>query len=190
MNSKLYDILAKFSKPACLALGEITDACQGPVEAFFEYSDFAKDDDDLPYISCEVYRYELEVFQKRFIHFGRDNPIAKFYTRPRMLIRRIVSRSNRLMAMAATEQFEVKKDLNPFVLTEPQYNLLFLLSNINSMLFSYLYTQASTAAGKDDFRQTTLAALRALPIRNINFIMPPQGRATTSERRKISMHTA
>ncbi len=182
MNSRLYSFLAKLGEPACIGLGEITDACQGPVETFFEYSDFAKGEDDLPYVSCDVYRYEIEVFQRRFIHFGKDNPLAKFYTHPRILVRRIVSRSNRLMATAAKEPFVVKKDLNPFVLTDRLYNLFFLLASMNSMLFSYLYTQASTAAGKDDFRQTTLAALRVLPIRRIAFTTPTSERARLLEK--------
>ncbi len=183
-NSRLYGFLTKLSEPACIALGAITDACQGPVETFFEYSDLAKGEDDLPYVSCDVYRYEIEIFQRRFIHFGKDNPLTKFYTQPRILVRRIVSRSNRLMATAAKEPFVVKKDLNPFVLTDHLYNLFFLLASMNSRLFSYLYTQASTAAGKDDFRQTTLAALRALPIRRINFTTLSQERTYYLEKVK------
>ena len=176
MNSKHYGFLTKLSEPACTFLGDITDACQGPVESFFEYSDFAISEGDLPYVSCNVYRYEIEPTQRRFIHFGKDNPLTKFYTRPRILIRRIVSRRNRLMATAVKEPFVVKKDLNPFIVTEPQYDLFFLLANINSKLHSYLYTEASTAAGKDDFRQTTLSALRALPICRISFTTPTEER--------------
>jgi len=35
---------------------------------------------------------------------------------------------------------------------------------MNSRLFSYLYINTSTIATKDDFRQTTLAELRRLPV--------------------------
>jgi len=73
------------------------------------------------------------------------------------------------MATTVTESFVVRKDLNPFILTAPQYALAFLLANINSKLHSHLYTEASAAAGRDDFRQTTLTALRSLPIRHIEF---------------------
>jgi tRNA G46 methylase TrmB len=52
------------------------------------------------------------------------------------------------------------------------YNPLFLLGALNSRLFSYLYVNTSTIATKDDFRQTTLAELRRLPIVVINFSDP------------------
>jgi len=177
MNSRHYDFLAKFIEPACVPLENFTSACQGPVESFFEYSEIRKDGSYLPYVSCDVYRYDLEPIHSNFINFGKDNPLAKFYTNPRILIRRIVSRSNRLMATVAHESFVVKKDLNPFILAVPQYSLLFLLTNMNSALYSHLYMEASTSAGKDDFRQTTLAALQSLPIRRITFALTPDQRA-------------
>jgi len=45
---------------------------------------------------------------------------------------------------------------------------------MNSKLISYIYTNASTIATKDDFRQTTLAELRALPIRNLDTTKPAE----------------
>jgi hypothetical protein len=73
------------------------------------------------------------------------------------------------MATFSDETFVVKKDLNPFILKDLKYSPLFLLALINSRLLSHLYMEASIIAGKDDFRQTTLASLYALPIRGIEF---------------------
>jgi hypothetical protein len=57
-----------------------------------------------------------------------------------------------------------KKDINPFVLTVTKPSPKFVLGIINSTLLSYLYVNTSAIATKDDFRQTTLAELRRLPI--------------------------
>ena len=94
------------------------------------------------------------------------------------------------MATSAQEPFVVKKDLNPFILTVPEYNLQYLLANLNSTLHSYLYTEASTVAGKDDFRQTTLAALQTLPIRHINFITPVVERSMYEDKGKVLYRVA
>ncbi len=55
------------------------------------------------------------------------------------------------------------KDLNPFVISE-EWNPWYVLAILNSRLVSYLYVNTSSIATKDDFRQTTLAELRRLPL--------------------------
>jgi hypothetical protein len=57
-----------------------------------------------------------------------------------------------------------KKDINPFVLIVTKPSPKFVLGILNSTLLSYLYVNTSAIATKDDFRQTTLAELRRLPI--------------------------
>ena len=171
-----YAFLAKFENASWNTLGELTEACQGPVESFFNYSERAVNAEYLPYANCDVYRYDIEFTERKFVHFGRKNPLAKFYTQPRILVRRIVSRGNRLMAITTDESFIVKKDLNPFILKDSKPSLLYILANLNSSLHSFIYTEASAAAGKDDFRQTTLAELQALPIRRIAFTTPENER--------------
>src|ERR1039458_2377740 len=99
-----------------------------------------------------------------------------------------------------------KKDINPFVLTVPKLSSKFILGILNSRLLSYFYVNTSAIATKDDFRQTTLAELRGLPIPFPNLenktdksrhdklvllvdkllgLMPKQ-RAATSEREKAT----
>ena len=62
-----------------------------------------------------------------------------------------------------------KKDINPFIIQNDIPSTLYVLGILNSRLISYLYVNASSIATKDDFRQTTLAELRRLPIRAIDF---------------------
>ena len=66
------------------------------------------------------------------------------------------------------KQMVFKKDLNPFVITDSTYHPFYILALLNSRLLSYLYINISTIATKDDFRQTTLAELRRLPIVVVN----------------------
>jgi TaqI-like C-terminal specificity domain len=96
----------------------------------------------------------------------RDNPSLKqFYeAEPKILIRRIINRQDRLDACYCDQQMVFKKDINPFVLTAAKLSAKFVLGVLNSRLLSYIYVNTSAIATKDDFRQTTLAELRRLPI--------------------------
>ena len=83
---------------------------------------------------------------------------------PRLVVRRVINRQDRLMAALCDERLVFKKDLNPFLITDKRYEPEYLLGILNSRLISYLYVNTSAIATKDDFRQTTLAELRQLPI--------------------------
>jgi len=76
------------------------------------------------------------------------------------------------MATYTNERLVLKKDINPFVINDVKWNPLFTLGVLNSKLISYLYVNSSSIATKDDFRQTTLAELRRIPIRKIDFDNP------------------
>jgi hypothetical protein len=66
---------------------------------------------------------------------------------------------------AHTEKAVVfKKDINPFVLARDKFDVRYVLALLNSRFISWLYVNTSSIATKDDFRQTTLAELRELPI--------------------------
>jgi hypothetical protein len=91
--------------------------------------------------------------------------LKQFYeAESKILIRRIINRQDRLDACYCDKKMVFKKDINPFVLTNVELNPKFVLGVINSRLLSYLYVNTSAIATKDDFRQTTLAELRHLPI--------------------------
>ncbi|SEO92755.1 N-6 DNA Methylase [Halorientalis persicus] len=162
-----YEMLKRFSGSEFVDLGEITDATQGIVASFHEYSNERENDEFLEYRECDVYRYEIETTEKRYIDFSDEDSLRPYYTNPRILIRRLVNRDDRLMAMIAEDDFVVKKDLNPFI-KSGDTPLRYILACVNSSLHSYLYISQSAMALKDDFRQTTLAELQKLPIRTIN----------------------
>ena len=73
-------------------------------------------------------------------------------------------RQDRLLTAFTDRKLVFKKDINPFIITNEIWNTFFVLGVLNSRLISYLYVNTSSIATKDDFRQTTLAELRGLPI--------------------------
>ena len=62
----------------------------------------------------------------------------------------------------------VKKELNPFIITDNRFHIKYIYALFNSKLLSYIYINFSALALKDDYRQTTLKELRELPIKIIN----------------------
>lgn len=117
-----------------------------------------------PYFTGQIYRYVVEARDSRFVK--AETADLPWGTGPRLLLRRIVNRQNRLMASLVSESFIVKKDL--YVIRakgkkRQEEMLLYLLGLLNSSLFSYVYLVRSASAQKDDYRQVTLQGIRGLP---------------------------
>ncbi len=154
------------TNPGFKPLGELTKSTQGLAADRFQRATSPKSSEWYPFgEQAQAYRYDFAVEERSYAYM-RDNPSLKpFYeTEPKILIRRIINRQDRLDACYCDERMVFKKDINPFVLTVEKPNPKFVLGIINSRLLSYLYVNTSAIATKDDFRQTTLAELRRLPI--------------------------
>jgi hypothetical protein len=133
-----------------------------------------------PFYTESFDRYEA-VSPDHYVLYGdnlkeRPGSLAVFMN-PRILVRRLVSRSDRLMATFTVQPFVVKKDIYVFSIACEVYDPHYLLSLINSRLMSFAYLESDVAATKDDFRQATLEGLRSLPIRRIYFNTSPEERA-------------
>ncbi|QLH77379.1 N-6 DNA methylase [Halosimplex rubrum] len=174
-SSNYYELLQSYESERFSELGALTRSQQGIVASFFDYSDEKESEDFLSYKECDVYRYSLTVTEERFIDFSGNESQKEYYTQPRILLRRLVSRDDRLMAAVAEESFVVKKDLNPFIKDGTDLSLRYLFACLNSSLLSFLYVSTSALAQKDDFRQTTLSEVRSLPIRNLSISNEPDG---------------
>ena len=164
----IYDLMSKYGSDDYDTIGDVTDSTQGPVESHYDYSQTREEDSQLLYRELDVYRYSLSVTDERYIYMDEDDSARDYYTTPRVLIRRLISRDDRVMAMYETNDYVVKKDLNPFLRDGTTESLQYLLANLNSALHSYLYINQSSVALKDDFRQTTLTDLRELPYRSLD----------------------
>ncbi len=117
-----------------------------------------------PFFSGQVDRYRITYLtQTAFV--AMNTVSAQVHDGPRLLTRRIVSRSNRLMSARTMEEYVVKKDLYTIKLLEhSDTRLATLLAILNSKLMSFLLLSRSATATRDDFRQVTLTELRELPI--------------------------
>ena len=94
----------------------------------------------------------------------KENLIRFYEGTPKLLIRRIINRQNRLSVGYTDKKLVFKKDINPFIPIDKRFSSKYLLAILASKLISYLYINISSIATKDDFRQTTLTELRELPI--------------------------
>lgn len=152
--------------PKFLPLEEFTSSTQGLALSKYELSPEPKGKDWYPILlKGKAHRYGLEIHEVSYADMGEYQSLKRFYeSQPKVLIRRIVNRQDRLMATYWHDQFVFKKDINPFIIIKSGWNPLFVLGVVNSRLLSYLYVNTSSIATKDDFRQTTLAELRSLPI--------------------------
>ena len=86
----------------------------------------------------------------------------------------MINWQDRLDAALFDKQKVFKKGINPFVFSDESWNPKYVLDIINRRLISYLSVNTSSIATKDDFRQTTLAELRRLPIPKVDLTRHPE----------------
>lgn len=154
------------SNPRFKPLGEFTRSTQGLAANRFQRAGSAKSKEWYPFgEQAQAYRYDFVLEETSFAYM-RDHPSLKLFYEagPKILARRIINRQDRLDLCFCNDQMVFKKDINPFVLTVSEPSPKFVLGVLNSKLVSYLYVNTSAIATKDDFRQTTLAELRRLPV--------------------------
>lgn len=166
VDTTLYELTEKLSKGLAKTIGDVTESRIGVLASQYRIATQAKGDGWLPFFVGNVYRYEVKLDHYEYIDFRSEKSgYATFFTTvPRILVRRIVNRQDRLMACIDEHPSVVKKDLYVFLVTNPTYDIGFLLALFNSILYSHIYLQTSIISVKDDFRQTTLAELRRLPV--------------------------
>jgi len=176
LEPRAHAMLSRFSGGVFSSLGEFTISTQGLAGNRFEQKDTQEKEAWYPFLAKgQVHRYSLLTEKMAFVDMGKYPSLKRFYEAdPKVLVRRVVSRQDRIMATYANERLVLKKDINPFVITDIKWNPLFVLGVLNSKLISYLYVNSSSIATKDDFRQTTLAELRRIPIRAIDFSNPDE----------------
>ncbi len=167
LEPKAQSILGRFVNNSRFAsLEDFTISTQGLAGNRFVLSEKSKGEAWYPFFEKgQVYRYAFEIEKVSFTDMSDKASLKPFYEkRPKILIRRVINRQDRLMATYTDKKLVFKKDVNPFVVTDTHWNPFYILGVLNSHLISYFYVNTSSIATKDDFRQTTLAELRRLPI--------------------------
>lgn len=150
-----------------VSLGEITKSTQGLSASRFERQPAKpKTGDWFPFgEKCQAFRHSFVLEETSYANMADKPSLKTFYeAEPKMLLRRVINRQDRLDAAYFDGRMVFKKDLNPFIPIVAGYTAKALTAVLNSKLISYIYIASSAIATKDDFRQTTLAELRRLPI--------------------------
>jgi hypothetical protein len=170
--------------------GSVSASTQGLAGNRFVTVGSAKGKDWFPYlVSGQARRYFLEVEATAYTDMVDKASLQRFYeAEPKILIRRVISRQDRLLCAFTEDRLVFKKDINPFIVTGSKSHSLFLLGILNSRLLSYLYVNTSSIATKDDFRQTTLAELRKLPVPRFSAAETRQARLVKLVEQMLELH--
>jgi type I restriction-modification system DNA methylase subunit len=159
------NISEKISKIETISFGEISKSTQGL--AGNKYERKAKSfDDAYPFLEeGQLLRYQFSIEELTYVSLEEHKSLKEYYrAEPKILIRRIISRQDRINVSYSDSKLLFTKDINPFIIIDNRFDTKFVLSLIASKLISYLYLNRSSVAVKDDFRQTTLTELRNLRI--------------------------
>jgi len=161
---------SRFDSEKFVPLGSITKSTQGLSGCNFPKTANDESEFVFPFLSNgNVYNYSL-VKEKIYNTdlSGKKNLIHFYQAEPKILIRRIINRQDRLSITFCNEKLVFKKDINPFIPTNQNFDCFYLTGIVASKLISFIYLNSSSIATKDDFRQTTLTELRKLPIPIVN----------------------
>jgi len=167
LDPRAHEILQRAVRTGnCEELGSFTISTQGLAGDRFQTATSTRGKAWYPFLQKgQARRYYLEVDDLLYADMSDKPSLERFYAGiPKLLIRRVISRQDRLLFAFTDKKVVFKKDINPFIVVDPRWDTYFVLGILNSRLISYLYINISAIATKDDFRQTTLAELRRLPI--------------------------
>jgi len=167
LDKNVGSLISKFSEPNFIPLGSITKSTQGlSGSRFTRLENDACTEESYPFLEKgNVYNYSLIKNEVVTISLSEMKSLRQFYeAEGKILIRRIITRQDRLSVAYCDEKLVFKKDINPFIPIDQRFPTYYLLGIICSRLISYIYLKSSSISTKDDFRQTTLAELRKLPI--------------------------
>jgi len=134
--------------------------------------DHKTNDNSHRYFEGDVYRYEINPVLKHWVEFGgkmKECPKEfKWFEGPRILLRRLVNRKQRLMACFTDKTFITNKNLYTLIPAKEKELqskfLFFFLGVLNSKLISRLYIDQVSQATKDDFPQVTIKDILELPL--------------------------
>jgi hypothetical protein len=119
------------------------------------------------YFEGNVYRYTINIVVDNWVEFGnkmKERPKEIYWFEgPRILLRRLVNRQQRLMATYTNHFFITNKNLYTILVDGNDPDIRVALAILNSKLASFLYLRQVTQATKDDFPQVTIKDILALP---------------------------
>jgi len=119
------------------------------------------------YFEGDVYRYQIHVVANQWVAFGNqmtEKPKeVSWFQGERILLRRLVNRRQRLMAVLVQETFITNKNIYIIKMNDESIDIRVLLGILNSRFISFFYLKQVTQATKDDFPQVTIKDILRLP---------------------------
>ena len=119
------------------------------------------------YFEGDVYRYQINIVTNQWVPFGnkmREKPKeVNWFQGERILLRRLVNRRQRFMAVLVKEDFITNKNIYVIKMNRESIDIRVLLGILNSRFISFLYLKQVTQATKDDFPQVTIRDILSLP---------------------------
>ncbi len=152
-----------------IKLGEIASINRGCLPPKEEEKSIKKTDTyNLRWFEEQVFRYEIEQNnQISFINYNelRENKPLDLYKSEKLLARQLMSRQFRMNITYLNEEVAFKKNLYAIYKLKDNYAYLYILSILNSKLFSFIQINFNTSLQRDDFPAFSLNDFK-------NFIIP------------------
>jgi predicted RNA methylase len=147
-------------------LGEITDVQRGVTP--FELTTWPNHTNSRRAFNGTIKRYIFEDTAPAYIRF--DESLAepkpeKYFMGPRILLRELISRKFRLMAVKVEQDFVTNKSIQSIIPLAGGPSLNYVLGILNSRLISWYFLCRSNIAQRDDFPKIVLKEARLLPIK-------------------------
>jgi len=120
-------------------------------------------------IAGPLQRYRFDLGEEKYVDYPEEIEKSKpfeFFSRPRVLIRQVLSRRYRLQAIFTDSTFLTSQSVQS-LLRKPDcsLDLRYFLGLINSQLLAWYFRTYNSVARRDDFPKIIIAQTRALPVR-------------------------
>src|SRR3989339_220018 len=126
-NRFIYTMLNKIKNDS-IPLGDISDSCQGIVVSKFPISTTKLNDYYKKLLTKGAgNRYVFEIEEVKYIDYSKAMTLYKYYSVPRIFIRRIINRKNRLIAFLYADLFFFNNTATPEIYTLSLHDALPIL---------------------------------------------------------------
>ena len=172
LNSKLLKIGEKvlFSKNN-VKLGEISNINRGCLPPKDNEKFDKSNENNLRWFEEQVFRYSIEKSNLiSYVNYNnlRENKPIELYKSEKLLARQLMSRQFRMNITYLNEEVAFKKNLYAIYNLNQDYKYLYILSVLNSTLFSFIQINFNTSLQRDDFPAFSLNDFKNFNIPKIN----------------------
>lgn len=160
------NIMTKFHTTNSIRLGDISDINRGTLPPKQLYK--LENEGDLKWFDGQVHRYELEYSISGFVKLKElgETKSLSFFQNTQIIARQLVNRQFRMQFTLQNtgEYFAFKKNLYGIAINNDKYLPEYILSILNSRIFSYIYVDCNPALQRDDFPSYSLAEFKDFKI--------------------------